>query len=70
MDDKLDDGDQSDDAKSNAKSNAKKFRDFAAECCRLAQRASDKDRKVLMEIAAAWTVCAEEAERKQRAEKD
>ncbi len=66
MDNKLDDGNQSD----NANSNAKKFRDYAAECRRLAQRASEKDRKVLMEIAAAWTLCAEEAERKQSAEKD
>lgn len=70
MDDKSDDGDQSDDAESNAKSSAKKFRDYAAECRRLAQRASEKDRKVLMEIAAAWTVCAEEAERKQSTQKD
>lgn len=57
--------DQTDDDKSNAESDAKKFRDYAAECRRLAQRASDKDRKVLMEIAEAWTVCAEEAERKE-----
>lgn len=48
-----------------AKSSAKKFRDYAAECRRLAQRASEKDRKVLMEIAEAWIVCAEEAERKE-----
>jgi hypothetical protein len=48
----------------NAKDEAKKFRDYAAECRRLAQRASEKDRAVLMEIAAAWISCAEEAERK------
>jgi hypothetical protein len=48
-----------------AKSNARKFRDYAAECRRLAQRAAEKDRKVLMEIAEAWIVCAEEAERKE-----
>lgn len=48
-----------------AKSNAKKFRDYAAECRRLAQRASEKDRQVLMEIAEAWIACAEEAERKE-----
>lgn len=47
------------------KSNARKFRDYAAECRRLAQRASEKDRTVLMEIAQAWDVCAEEAERKE-----
>ena len=46
--------------------NAKKFREYAAECRRLAQRASEKDRTVLMEIANAWISCAEEAERKER----
>jgi hypothetical protein len=46
---------------------AKKFRDYAAECHRMAaQSLSEKDRMVLMEIAQAWTVCAEEAERKTR----
>ena len=44
---------------------AKKFRDYAAECRRMAvQSSSEKDRTVLMEFAQAWTVCAEEAERK------
>lgn len=47
-----------------AEGNAKKFRDYAAECRRLAQRASDKDRKVLIEIADAWLVCAADADRK------
>jgi hypothetical protein len=45
--------------------NAKKFREYAAECRRLAQRASQNDRKALMEIAEAWISCAEEAERKE-----
>jgi hypothetical protein len=49
----------------NARGNSEKFRTFAAECRRLAQRASEKDRKVLMEIAEAWLACAEEAERKE-----
>ena len=53
----------------NAEGNAKKFRDYAAECRRLAQRASEKDRKVLMEIADAWIACAEEAERKTKPSK-
>lgn len=61
---------QANDAKSNAETDAKKFRDYAAECRRLAQRAAEKDRKVLMEIAEAWIVCAEEAERKGRGKKD
>jgi hypothetical protein len=57
---------EKDSAKSNAnESNVKKFRDYAAECRRLAQRASEKDRTVLMEIAQAWDICAEEAERKE-----
>jgi hypothetical protein len=46
--------------------NADKFRQYAEECRRLAARAAEKDRKVLMEIAEAWTVCAEEAERKEK----
>ena len=54
-----------DDHADDAISNAKKFRAYAAECRRLAQRASEKDRKVLNEIAEAWDVCAAEAERKE-----
>jgi hypothetical protein len=42
---------------------AKKFRDYAAECRRLARTASESDRVVLIEIAEAWIVCAEQAER-------
>jgi hypothetical protein len=52
-----------------AEESAKKFRDYAAECRRLAQRASEKDRKVLKEIADAWIACAEEAERKENSAK-
>ena len=43
--------------------NAKKFRDYAAECRRLARTASERDRAVLIEIADAWIVCAEQAVR-------
>jgi hypothetical protein len=49
-----------------AMDNAKKFRDYAAECRGLAQRASGNDRKVLMDIAEAWIACAEDAERKDK----
>jgi hypothetical protein len=42
---------------------AKKFRDYAAECRRLPRTASEADRVVLIEIAEAWIVCAEQAER-------
>lgn len=43
---------------------AGKFRQYAVECRRLAQKAAAKDRTVLLEIADAWIACAEEAERK------
>lgn len=46
--------------------NANKFRDYAAECRRLARTASEADRVVLIEIAEAWMVCAEQAERDAR----
>ncbi len=41
---------------------AEKFREYAAECRRLAQKASAQDKAVLLEIAGAWIACAEEAE--------
>ena len=44
--------------------NAEKYRQFAEECKRLAEKASAKDKAVLMEISEAWEKCAEEAERK------
>jgi hypothetical protein len=43
--------------------NTRKFREYAAECRRLARVAAEKDRAMLIEIAEAWVVCAEEAER-------
>ena len=44
------------------KASAQKFRDYAAECHRLARTASEKDRAALIEIAEAWILCAEQAE--------
>jgi hypothetical protein len=44
---------------------AARFREYAAECRHLAEQAGEKEKAVLMEIAAVWIVCAEEAERKQ-----
>lgn len=41
-----------------------KYRQYAAECRRLAQKAAAKDKAVLLEIADAWIACADEAERK------
>ena len=47
-------------------SDAERFRQYAAECRRLAERVSQKDKDALMEIAAAWIACAEQVERKQQ----
>ena len=49
--------------RANDKISAKQFRDYAAECRRMARNVSENDRVVLMEIADAWIACAEEAER-------
>lgn len=43
---------------------AEKFRRYAAECKRLAEKATAKDKPILLELADAWIVCAEEAERR------
>jgi hypothetical protein len=48
--------------------NAQRFRDYAAECRRLARTASGTDRAVLIEIAEAWIVCAAERDAKRRRE--
>jgi hypothetical protein len=40
-----------------------KYRQYAAECRRLAEKSSAKDKVILLEIAAAWITCAERAER-------
>jgi hypothetical protein len=50
--------------------NVQKFREYAEECKRLAERAAAKDRSVLLEIADAWEKCAEEAERKFKKQQD
>jgi hypothetical protein len=44
------------------KNDANTFRRYAAECRRMAERASEKDKAILMEIACAWNACAEEEE--------
>jgi hypothetical protein len=43
---------------------AEKYRQFAEDCRRLAEKAAAKDRIVLLEIAEAWDQCAKEAGRK------
>jgi len=44
-----------------------KFREYAEECKRLASSANQNDRAVLLEIAEAWTKCAEEVEARTKA---
>jgi hypothetical protein len=44
---------------------AKTYRQYAAECVRIAEKMDTKDRRVLLEIAEAWTMRAQEAERRQ-----
>ena len=43
---------------------AEKYRQFAEDCRRLAEKAAPKDKTVLLEIAAAWEQCAKDAVRK------
>lgn len=46
---------------------AKTYRRYAADCIRMAEKLSDaKDKKILMEIAKAWELRAQEAERRQK----
>jgi hypothetical protein len=47
----------------NAMNDVEKYRQYAAECRRLAEKSSAKDKAVLLEIADAWVACAERAER-------
>jgi hypothetical protein len=46
---------------------AKTYRQYAAECIRIAEKMDAKDRRTLLEIAEAWTMRAEEAERREPA---
>lgn len=45
---------------------AKAYRQYAAECVRIAEKMDAKDRCVLLEIAEAWTTRAQEAERREQ----
>jgi hypothetical protein len=53
---------------------AEKYREYAEECRRMAERATLKDKAVLLEIAQAWDQCAVEAvrieDRKKQAKAD
>ena len=42
---------------------AKTYREYAADCRRMAKLASSKDKEVLMKMAEAWEERAKEAER-------
>jgi hypothetical protein len=44
---------------------AKTYRQYAADCIRIAGKMDAKDRAVLLEIAQAWQMRAEEAERRE-----
>jgi hypothetical protein len=39
------------------------YRQYAAECARMAQKLSGEDKEILMKIAEAWELRAQEAER-------
>jgi len=45
---------------------AEKYRQYAAECRRLAAKAAAKDKSILLELADAWIACAKEAERRRK----
>jgi hypothetical protein len=46
--------------------NPSKYREYAEECRRLAQKLPLKDRDAILEIANAWTRLAEDEERKEK----
>ena len=45
---------------------AEKFRKYAADCLRIADQMSGKDRQALLEIADAWVARAQESEKKEK----
>ena len=45
---------------------AKIYRQYAADCARMAQKLAGDDKKVLLEIAKAWEQRAQEAEQQQK----
>jgi hypothetical protein len=46
--------------------NAKTYREYAADCIRIAQSMSAKDRETLLKMAQAWEDRAREAERQEK----
>ena len=49
--------------------NAKIYRQYAADCARMAQKLNGEDKKILMKIAEAWEERAREAELRQNGKK-
>jgi len=45
---------------------SQKYRQFAADCIRLAQTMASADKRTLLEIAVAWEKRAQEAERQEK----
>jgi hypothetical protein len=50
--------------------NAKTYREYAADCVRIAQRMSAKDKETLLKMAQAWEDRAREAERQTKKAED
>jgi hypothetical protein len=48
----------------------KTFREYAAECIRIAQSMNDEDRAALLEMAEAWEDLARAAERREHTESE
>ena len=44
---------------------AKTYRQYAADCMRIAEKMDSKDKQILLKIADAWNMRAEEAERRE-----
>ena len=44
---------------------AKTYRQYAADCIRIAEKMNTKDKQTLLKIAAAWNMRADEAERRE-----
>lgn len=49
---------------------SEKFRKYAADCMRIARQMSGKERLALLEIAEAWEMRAQEAEKKEKSRRN
>ena len=48
----------------------KMFREYAADCIRIAQSMNDEDRAILLKMAHAWEDLVQDAERREQPERD